>query len=94
MVIGPVTAVELVEVTMIVEVLLMPRVSTMVSKARIVRAVNVSVESVAVMPGTSANENPVGEPFGSVITVRSALIRCVTVVTIRADGRGSNTDAD
>jgi len=57
---------------------------------------------VAVIPGSSADENAVHEPVRAVVAVRGAGVRIVAVITIGADrsgahddgGSDANTDAD
>jgi hypothetical protein len=44
------------------------------------------------IPGTGANEYAAREPTGSVVTIRSASIRCISVITVVAYRRPANSN--
>jgi hypothetical protein len=48
----------------------------------------------AVEPGASSNKHAANKPIGPVITVRSAVIRGIVEVAVRADGSYSDVYAD
>jgi hypothetical protein len=53
-----------------------------------------AIIAVAVIPGTSANEDATGEVVGTVVTVRRAGVWVVTIIPIGADRGGTNPNAD
>ena len=66
-----------------------------VTVMRIKAVVDVAVKAVrAVKPGASSKKQPANKPVGPVITVRSAVIRGIVVVAVRAHGSRSNVYAD
>lgn len=48
---------------------------------------------VAMKPRARANENTAVKPFRSIVTSRSAVIRCNVVIPIRTVGRNADIDA-
>jgi hypothetical protein len=60
----------------------------------IVAAAIIAVTVVAVIPGAGTDEDAAGEVIGSVVTVRSAGIGIVAVVSIRADWRWADGAVD
>jgi len=68
---------------------------TVVAVAGVKAIVHVAIKAMrAVEPGASAEEHAADEPVGAVVTVRSAIVRSVVEVAIRANGGYSNADGD
>jgi hypothetical protein len=68
---------------------------SVVSAAAIVTATTVEAMAItAVEPGAGADEDTTGEVVRPVITVRSAGVRSVTVVTVGADRRRADCTVD
>jgi hypothetical protein len=66
-----------------------------VTVVRIIAVVHMTVESVIVVkPGACTNEHPASKPIWPVIAVRSAIIRGVVEVSVRAHGRRPHVYAD
>jgi hypothetical protein len=57
--------------------------------------VDVAVKSaMAAEPWASSNKDPAGKPVGTVVAVRSAVIRGIVEVPVRTHGSRSDVDAD
>jgi arginine exporter protein ArgO len=68
---------------------------TVVTIMGVIAVVYVAVKTArAVEPGAGAKEHAADEPVGAVVTVRSAIVRSVVEVAIRANGGYSNADGD
>jgi hypothetical protein len=66
-----------------------------VSVMRIKAVVNMAVKAVtAVKPGASSNKYPANKPIGPIVSVRSAVIRGIVEVPVRAYGSHSDIYAD
>jgi hypothetical protein len=66
-----------------------------VSVMRIKAVVDMAVKAVtAVKPGTSSNKYPANKPIGTIVTVRSTVIRSIVEVPIRAHGSHSDVYTD
>src|SRR6185437_845463 len=90
-----VIAVEVMEVAVVVKVLIVARIGSVIAVPRIKAVVHMAVEiAAAVVPGTGADKHAVREPLRTVVAVRSAAIGRIVVVTIGADGRGTNLYAE
>src|ERR1700739_2256836 len=71
------------------------RKGTVVSKARIVVVIDVSVESLGSMePWPGAKKHAACKPLGTVVAKRRAPVRRVIVVTVGANRGHSDADAD
>jgi hypothetical protein len=69
------------------------RQRAMISMTWIVPVIYVSIETMRAMePRTSANKDSARKPVGSIVPIRSAIIRCVIEISVRAYRR--NADAD
>ena len=76
-------------------VLAAAREVAMISVVRIEVTIYVTakIAIVSVIPGTSPNERPVGEPFRAIVAVRRALIWRVIIVAVRTCRFGSDLHA-
>ena len=71
------------------------RIFAAVAVFGVVMIVDVSVEVLGtVKPWAGTDKDAVGKPLGTVVTVRSATVRRVFEVTVRASGRHTDADAD
>lgn len=71
------------------------RQAAVVATAHVIAVVDRAAESTrAVEPGAGSDEDAVREPLRSVVAIRRALIRRVTVISIRAHGRGADLDGN
>jgi hypothetical protein len=72
-----------------------PRQRSSVTVMRIKSVVDVAVKAVrSVKPGAGSEKHPANKPIGSVITVRSAVIRGIVEVSVRAHGSYSDVYAN
>jgi hypothetical protein len=89
-----------VEVLIVFDVILRPgglatgRVWAVISVLGMIVVIDVAIEVVgAVKPGTRADEDPAGKPFGTVVTVRGTPIGSSFIVAVWAVGSRPNVDA-
>jgi hypothetical protein len=62
---------------------------------RIIAVVDMAIEAVRAMePGTGSEEQPADEPIRAIVPIRSAVVRGIVEVPIRAHRRWPNVDAD
>src|SRR6202012_1490954 len=81
-VVGHVRSMEVVKVVVVVEVFTTSRESAVISEARIVATVYMTVESGSMMPAACADKDAVIEPLRPIVAVGSATIWRIPVLAI------------
>jgi hypothetical protein len=70
------------------------RIGSVIATVDIVVVVDGAAESFMSMPpGAGANKDAAVEPFRTVVAPRSAVIRCIVVIAVWADGSDAHVDA-
>ena len=69
------------------------RICTVIAEVWIIGVVHVAIKSMrTVEPGACADKDAAVEPFRTVVAIRSAIVRRVIVVSVRAGRRDADTD--
>jgi hypothetical protein len=86
-------SVKVVEVA-VIEVSATCRKSPVIAEARIEVAVDMTIESVAMMPRSSAEKDAAVEPLRPIVAIRRTVVRSIAVVAISTHRRCADVDSD
>ncbi len=68
---------------------------SVIAVMRVIAVVNVADKAARAMkPGTGADEDSAYEPVGTIVAIRSAIVRRIVKIAVRANRCGANIDGD
>lgn len=89
-VVGPV---EVVEVA-VIPVSAAGGISAVIAIMGVKRAIHMTIKLRTMVPWACAQKHAVGKPLRAIVAVRSAVVRCISVVAIGAYRSGADADAN